>query len=109
MQLDPLPEQVRVTFFMEGVRTGFARTEAFRIHPSTLEEDVDIALNAEFSLKPLAMALMDIPTDHLMGLSPWTSSMLKKKREIFRTLNGNGTSVDVTHAGAPSTCAPSAY
>ena len=50
MQLDPLPEEVRVTIFMEGLRTGVARTEVFRVHPSTFEEAVDIALNAEFDL-----------------------------------------------------------
>ena len=27
MQLDPLPEMVLVTIFMEGLRTGVARTE----------------------------------------------------------------------------------
>ena len=51
MQLDPLPEEVRVTIFMEGLRTGVARTEVFRVHPSTFEEAVDIALNAEFNFK----------------------------------------------------------
>ena len=50
MQLDPLPEEVRVTIFMEGLRTGVARTEVFRVHPSTFEDAVDIALNAEFNL-----------------------------------------------------------
>uniref|UniRef100_A0AAV1UTS9 Uncharacterized protein n=1 Tax=Peronospora matthiolae TaxID=2874970 RepID=A0AAV1UTS9_9STRA len=51
MQLDPLPEQVRVTVFMEGLRTGIARTEVFRYHPSTFEEAVDISLHAEFNFK----------------------------------------------------------
>ena len=45
MQLDPLHEEVRVTIFMEGFRTGVARTEVFRVHTSTFEEAVDIALN----------------------------------------------------------------
>ena len=51
MQLDPLPEEVRVTIFMEGLRTRVARTEVFRVHPSTFEEAVDISLNAEFNFK----------------------------------------------------------
>ena len=51
MQLDPLPEAVRITIFMEGLRTGVARTEVFRVHPSTFEEAVDIALNAGFNFK----------------------------------------------------------
>ena len=51
MQLDPLPEAVRVTIFMEGLRTGVARTEVFRVQPTSFEEAVDIALNAEFNFK----------------------------------------------------------
>ena len=51
MQSDPLPEAVHVTIFMEGLRTGIARTEVFRVRPSTLEEAVRIALNAEHNFK----------------------------------------------------------
>ena len=51
MQLDPLPEVVCVTIFMEGLRTGVARTEVFRVHPSTFDEAVNVALNAEFNFK----------------------------------------------------------
>ena len=47
MKSDPLPETVHVTIFTEGLRTGIARTEVFRVHPSTFEEAVRIALNAE--------------------------------------------------------------
>ena len=51
MQLDPLPEEFRVNIFVEGLRTGVARTEVFRVHPSTFEEVVDIALNSEFNFR----------------------------------------------------------
>ncbi|CAI5714203.1 unnamed protein product [Hyaloperonospora brassicae] len=51
MQSDPLPETVCVTFFIEGLRTGAARTEVFRDHPSTFEEAVSIAQNAEHNFK----------------------------------------------------------
>ena len=51
MQLDPLPEIVLVTIFMEGLRTGVARTEVFRVHSTSFEAAVDIALNAEFNFK----------------------------------------------------------
>ena len=52
MQLDPLPEEVRVTIFMEGLRNGVTRTEVFRVHPPPIfEAAVDIALNAEFNFK----------------------------------------------------------
>ena len=51
MQSDPLPETVYVTIFMEGLRTGVARTEVFRVHPTTFEESVSIALNAEHNFR----------------------------------------------------------
>ena len=51
MQSDPLPEAVHVTIFMEGLRTSVARTEVFRVYPSTFEEAVRIALNAEHNFK----------------------------------------------------------
>ena len=36
---------------MEGLHPGVARTEVFRVHPSTFEKAVGIALNAEFNFK----------------------------------------------------------
>ncbi|CAI5721998.1 unnamed protein product [Peronospora effusa] len=51
MQQDPLAEEVRVIIFMEGLRTGVARTEVFRVQPSTFEEAVSIAFNAKFNFK----------------------------------------------------------
>ena len=49
--MDPLPEVVCVTVFMEGLRTDVARTEVFRVHQSTFDEAVNVALNAEFNFK----------------------------------------------------------
>ena len=37
LQLDLVSEEVRVNIFMEGHRTGVARTEVFRVHPITFE------------------------------------------------------------------------
>ncbi|GMF59106.1 unnamed protein product [Phytophthora fragariaefolia] len=51
MAVDPLPEAVTVTVFMEGLRTGVARTEGFRTHLTSFEEAVNVALNAEFKFK----------------------------------------------------------
>ena len=42
---------VLVTIFMEGLRTGVARTEVFRVHPTSFKAAVNIALNAEFDFK----------------------------------------------------------
>ena len=51
MQLDTLPEMVLVTIFMKGLHTGVARTEVFRVHPTSFEAAVDIALNSKFNFK----------------------------------------------------------
>ena len=51
MQLDPLPEMVLVTIFMEGLLTGVNRTKVFRIYLTSFEAAVDIALRAEFNFK----------------------------------------------------------
>ncbi|ETO72896.1 hypothetical protein F444_11123 [Phytophthora nicotianae P1976] len=49
MAADPRPELVTVTVFMEGLRVSAARTEVFRVHPTSFEEAVDVALNAEYN------------------------------------------------------------
>ena len=51
MQLDPLPEIVLATIFVEGLRRSVARTEVFRVHPTSFEAAVDIVFNAEFNFK----------------------------------------------------------
>ncbi|GMF23864.1 unnamed protein product [Phytophthora fragariaefolia] len=51
MAVGPLPEAVTVTVFMEDLRTGVARTEVFRTRPTSFEEAVNAALNAEFNFK----------------------------------------------------------
>ena len=51
MQLDPLPGMVLVTIFVEGIRTGVALTDVFRVHPTFFEGAVDIALKSEFNSK----------------------------------------------------------
>ncbi|CEG49292.1 Retrotransposon gag domain [Plasmopara halstedii] len=48
---DPIPEAVTVTVFMEYLRTGVDRMEVFRVHPSSFEETVNVALNAELNFK----------------------------------------------------------
>lgn len=51
MASSPLPEVVAVTVFMEGLRSGAARKEVFRVHPASFEEAVNVALNAEYNFK----------------------------------------------------------
>ena len=40
-----------MTILMEGLRTRVAKTDVFRVHTSTYEVTLDIALNAAFNLK----------------------------------------------------------
>ncbi|KAJ8523769.1 hypothetical protein ON010_g17349 [Phytophthora cinnamomi] len=47
----PLPEHIKVTVFMDGLRVGPARTQLFRVQGSTEEEAIAIALQEEYSHK----------------------------------------------------------
>eukprot|EP00644_Phytophthora_capsici_P006495 jgi/Phyca11/50657/gw1.36.467.1 len=51
MASSPLPEAAAVTVFMEGLCTGAARTEVFRVHPPSFEEAVNVALNADYNFQ----------------------------------------------------------
>ena len=48
MQLNSLSEKVGAIIFVQGLRTGVARTE---VYLSTFEDTVDVTLNAEFNFK----------------------------------------------------------
>ncbi|KAE9301015.1 hypothetical protein PF008_g22867 [Phytophthora fragariae] len=48
---NPLPEHIKVTVFMDGLRVGPARTQLFRVQASTMEEAIQIALQEEYSHK----------------------------------------------------------
>ena len=79
MQSDPLPETVYVTVFMEGLRTGVARTEVFRVHPSTFEEAVSIAQNAEHSFKLARLGLNGYNLSYARATSANRSTFCKPK------------------------------
>ncbi|KAG3068612.1 hypothetical protein PI124_g22466 [Phytophthora idaei] len=49
--VDPLPEAVTLTVFMERLHTIAARTEVFRMHPTSFEEAVSLTLNAEHNFR----------------------------------------------------------
>ena len=51
MQQDPLAEEFLMTDFMERLHNGVARKEVFRVLPTTFEEAVRIAFNAEYNFK----------------------------------------------------------
>ena len=79
MQSDPLPETVYVTVFMEGLRTGVARTEVFRVHPSTFEEAVSIAQNAENNFKSARLGWNGYSPSFARATSKSTSAYCKSE------------------------------
>ncbi|POM63322.1 Gag protein [Phytophthora palmivora] len=44
---NPLPEHIKVTVFMDGLKVGPSRTQLFRVHANTMEEAIQIALQEE--------------------------------------------------------------
>ncbi|POM79710.1 Gag protein [Phytophthora palmivora] len=46
---NPLPEHIKVTVFMDGLKVGPSRTQLFRVHANTMEEAIQIALQEEYS------------------------------------------------------------
>ncbi|POM76747.1 LOW QUALITY PROTEIN: Pol protein [Phytophthora palmivora] len=49
MVRNPLPEHIKVTVFMDGLKVGPSRTQLFRVHANTMEEAIQIALQEEYS------------------------------------------------------------
>ncbi|POM79836.1 Gag protein [Phytophthora palmivora] len=46
---NPLPEHIKVTVFMDGLKVGPFRTQLFRVHANAIEEAIQIALQEEYS------------------------------------------------------------
>ncbi|POM78272.1 LOW QUALITY PROTEIN: Pol protein [Phytophthora palmivora] len=46
---NPLPEHIKVTVFMDGLKVGPSRTQLFRVHANTMEEAIQIALQEAYS------------------------------------------------------------
>ena len=101
MQLDP-PRGSPYHNFLEGIRTGVAQTEDFRVYPSTYEEAVDIVFDAEYNFIAARFGAHWQPSIRSTGISPWTSVMRMMKKTCFKLWNSNLTSVDVTRAEAQS-------
>ncbi|POM72507.1 Hypothetical protein PHPALM_10766 [Phytophthora palmivora] len=46
---NPLPEHIKVTVFMDGLKVGPSRTQLFRVHANTMEEAIQMTLQEEYS------------------------------------------------------------
>ncbi|POM76461.1 Gag protein [Phytophthora palmivora] len=46
---NPLPEHIKVTVFMDGLKVSPSRTRLFRVHANTMEEAIQIAFQEEYS------------------------------------------------------------
>ncbi|OWZ02989.1 Gag Polyprotein [Phytophthora megakarya] len=53
---NPLPEHIKVTVFMDGLRVSPARTQLFRAQASTMEEAIQVALQKEYCHTPYLCA-----------------------------------------------------
>ncbi|KAG2787000.1 hypothetical protein PC129_g6267 [Phytophthora cactorum] len=80
---DPLPEAVTLTVFIEGLRTSADRTEVFRVHSTSFEEPVSVALNAEYNFRSARPGWYAGSADHRAVRNRWTSAMLKAKKQSF--------------------------
>ncbi|CEG48131.1 Retrotransposon gag domain [Plasmopara halstedii] len=79
MEADLLPEAVTVTAFMEGLRTGVARMEVFRAHPSTFKEAKNVPLNADFNLESARIGRNTHPQISSSGLETMNLSYAGKE------------------------------
>ncbi|POM66466.1 Pol protein [Phytophthora palmivora] len=48
-KMEPLPEYIKVTVFIDGLKVGPSCTQLFRVHTNTMEEAIEIALQEEYS------------------------------------------------------------
>ncbi|POM77959.1 Gag protein [Phytophthora palmivora] len=60
---NPLPEHIKVTVFIDGLKVGQYRTKLFRVHGSTLEEAIQIAHQEEYNHRQ-ACTPMSVWQDH---------------------------------------------
>ena len=111
MQLHPFPEMVLVTIFMEGLRMGVARTEVFRVHPTSFEADVDIAFNAEFNFKAARFGTLGYNPNSVNSFSsfnrpePMDLSLAETDEEAdLRAVEQQETLDDVSRDESQSTC-----
>ncbi|KAE8959506.1 hypothetical protein PF011_g30407 [Phytophthora fragariae] len=84
MFADPLPESVTVTVFMDGLRTGVARTEVFRNRPTSFEEVVAVALNAEHNFKSARLGWSAPPASSSSGPEPMDLSHAEDEEAELR-------------------------
>ncbi|GMF57816.1 unnamed protein product [Phytophthora fragariaefolia] len=106
MAVDPLPEAVTVTVFMEGLRTGVARTEVFRTHPTSFEEAVNVALNAEFNLKSSRLGWNASHANPSSDSEPMDLSYAVMKKLRFLLRSSVEASVDALYVATRDTYGP---
>lgn len=58
MATDPLPEEVILTVFKEGLQTEVAQMEVFWARPSSFKRAVDVEWNTKLKVKSLRLNLV---------------------------------------------------
>ncbi|KAE9262460.1 hypothetical protein PF008_g32596 [Phytophthora fragariae] len=69
---------------MDGLRTGVARTEVFRNRPTSFEEVVAVALNAEHNFKSARLGWSAPPASSLSGPEPMDLSHAEDEEAELR-------------------------
>ena len=98
-----------MTIIMEGLRTGVARTEVFRVHPSTFEEAVSIiSSRPDLAGMGTTLALREQTPRVLrsvIGRNRWISAMLKTEVKLnFKLLSSNVLYDGVIRVESLNTC-----
>jgi len=110
----PLLEVATVTVFLEGLRTGVARTEVFRVHPASFEEAVNMALDADLNCKSARLgwtasqASSSGASDASNGTVPMGLSYAEDEEAELQAAEQHIGIVDAMCADACSTCVQTA-
>lgn len=81
LSTDPIPENVMVTVFMEGLEFGPAKTEVFRQQPAELEAAIHIALREDHlqrQSRGLPTGPMEMPSTSGGGTEPMDLSAIER-------------------------------
>ncbi|POM71346.1 Hypothetical protein PHPALM_12101 [Phytophthora palmivora] len=100
---NPLPEHIKMTVFMDGLKVDPSRTQLFCVHVNTMEEAIQIALQEEYSHRQ-ARTHMSVWQGHkqaqckdleqlelAQGRYPWNWVRLYKAQSVTTDVGSLGT------------------
>ncbi|POM81275.1 LOW QUALITY PROTEIN: Gag protein [Phytophthora palmivora] len=94
---NPLPEHIKVTVFMDGLMVGPSHTQLFRVHANTMEEEVQIVLQEEYSHRQARTPTSELDRACMKGLDSWVQELLRARKIASR--GGRPTGEDLSPHG----------